>query len=164
MPPATTKGPTSPDVAAINREFYDALWGKARLERPDRFNTWPLVSALLPSAPARLEIGPGLRPRLPIAGTHFIDISPPVIERLNACGGIAVPGEIGALPFNDQEFDLVCAFDVIEHTQDDRRVFAELSRVLKDSGVLIFSVPLYPDLWTEFDDWVGAERDLRQRR
>ena len=60
-------------------------WG--RLERPDGFNTWPLVSGLLGVAPERLEIGPGLRPRLPIAGTHFLDISAPAIERLRARGG-----------------------------------------------------------------------------
>ncbi len=135
MHPDTTKHPASPDVATINRTFYDALWRKTRLKRPDGFNTWPIVSQLLTFAPARLEIGPGLRPRLPIAGTHFIDISAPVIERLNARGGIAVPGEIGTLPFNDREFDLVCAFDVIEHTEDDRRVFGEVSRVLKDAGI-----------------------------
>jgi SAM-dependent methyltransferase len=116
------------------------------------------VSSLLPSLSARLEVGPGLRPRLPIAGTHFIDISPPAIERLNARGGFAVPGEIGSLPFGDQEFDLVCAFDVIEHVEDDRLVFGELSRVLKDHGVLIFSVPVHADLWTEFDSWVGHAR------
>lgn len=69
-----------------------------------------------------------------------------------------MPGEIGALPFSDNEFDLVCAFDVIEHTEDDRRAFGELSRVLKKDGVLIFSVPLHADLWTEFDDWVGHAR------
>jgi SAM-dependent methyltransferase len=149
---------TSRDVAAINHTFFDALWRKARLERPDGFSTWPIVSQFLPSAPARLEIGPGLRPRLPIAGTHFIDISIPAIERLNARGGLAVQGEIGALPFSDKEFDLVCAFDVIEHTEDDRRAFGELSRVLKEDGVLIFSVPLHADLWTEFDDWVGHAR------
>jgi SAM-dependent methyltransferase len=157
--PDTAERPTSPDLAAINRQFYDALWRKARLQRPDRFSTWPLVSELLPLAPARLEIGPGLRPRLPIAGTHFVDISAPAIERLNAGGGIAVRGEIGgALPFGDREFDLVCAFDVIEHAHDDHRVFGELSRVLKDAGVLIFSVPLHADLWTEFDDLVGHAR------
>ena len=154
----TARRSTSPDIAATNRTFYNALWRRARLERPDGFNTWPLVSALLPFASARLEIGPGLRPRLPIAGTHFIDISAPVIERLNARGGIAEPGEIGALPFSDREFDLVCAFDVIEHAEDDRCVFGEVSRVLKDDGVLIFSVPLHPDLWTEFDDVVGHAR------
>jgi SAM-dependent methyltransferase len=149
---------TSPDVVVTNRTFYDALWREARLQRPDAFNTWPLISELLPSAPARLEIGPGLRPRLPIAGTHFIDISAPAIERLNARGGIAVPGEISALPFGDREFDLVCAFDVIEHAGDGGLVFRELSRVLKDGGVLIFSVPLHADRWTEFDDVVGHAR------
>jgi SAM-dependent methyltransferase len=74
---------------------------------------------------------------LPIAGTHFIDISAPVIERLNGRGGIAAPGEIGALPFSDREFDLACAFDVIEHAEDDRRVFGEMNRVLKRRRVLI---------------------------
>src|SRR5213594_2933762 len=96
------------DVAAINRSFYDALWSRAHLQRPERFNTWPLVSELLPSVPSRLEIGPGLRPRLPIAGTHFIDISPPVIEQLKARGGFARRGDIGSLPFDDESFDLVC--------------------------------------------------------
>ena len=154
----TAKAATPPDITTANRQFYDALWAKAHLQRPDRFNTWPLVSELLPSARMRLEIGPGMRPRLPIAGTHFIDISAPVVERLNARGGMAQEGAIGLLPFGDREFDLVCAFDVIEHVEDDRRVFSEVSRVLKDHAVLIFSVPVHPDLWTEFDDWVGHAR------
>jgi SAM-dependent methyltransferase len=146
------------DIATINREFYDALWSQTYLERPERFNTWPLISGLLPSAPSRLEIGPGLRPRLPIAGTHFIDISPPVIGQLSARGGLAASGDITALPFRDGAFDLVGAFDVIEHIEDDRRVFAELSRVLKDGGTLVFAVPLHARMWTEFDDYVGHAR------
>ena len=148
----------SRDVVAVNREFYDALWSDARLQSPQRFNTWPLVSGLLAAAPARLEIGPGLRPRLPIAGTHFLDISAPAIGQLNARGGIAVAGEITALPFGDEEFDLVAAFDVVEHVEDDRQVFRELSRVLKDGGVIVFSVPLHAGLWTEFDERVGHAR------
>jgi SAM-dependent methyltransferase len=154
----TPRQSTSRNIVATNRTFYDALWWKASLQRPDRFNTWPLVSDLLPFAPARLELGPGLRPRLPIAGTHFIDISAPAIEQLNARGGIGVPGEIGALPFGDREFDLVCAFDVIEHVENDRLVFGEVSRVLKQDGVLMFSVPVHADLWTELDDLFGHVR------
>ena len=96
---------------SINRDFYDLLWSGSRLTRPDRFNTWPLISGLLPLALGRLEIGPGLRPRLPISGTCFVDISPPVIERLKALGGNAVPGEITDLPFSDGKFELVCAFE-----------------------------------------------------
>jgi len=145
-------------LVAKNSEFYDAFWSKTYLTRPERFNTWPLISALLPAAPQRLEIGPGLRPRLPIAGTHFLDLSPPVIARLQARGGIAQCGEITALPFPDGIFDLVTAFDVVEHVEDDRRVFAELTRVLKPDGRLIFSVPLHPARWTAFDDLVGHAR------
>ena len=146
------------NIVAANREFYDALWSRAQLERPNRFNTWPLISELLSGARARLEIGPGLRPRLPIPGTHFLDISAPAIERLNARGGSAVAGEITALPFRDGEFDLVCAFDVIEHAEDNQQVFRELSRVLQDGAMLVFSVPLYEKHWTAFDDCVGHAR------
>ncbi|MBC7961750.1 MAG: class I SAM-dependent methyltransferase [Steroidobacteraceae bacterium] len=146
------------DSNAANRNFYDTLWSETHLKRPDCFNTWPLISSLLPLAPERLEIGPGLRPRLPISGTCFVDISPPVIERLTARGGLAVSGEITDLPFGAGKFDLVCAFDVIEHTEDDRRVFGEVSRVLKQDGIFIFSVPLHAAFWTEFDAFVGHVR------
>ena len=146
-----------PDIAA-NRRFYDGLWSASFLVRPQRFNTWPLLSPLAASAPARLEIGPGLRPRLPIAGTSFVDISRPAISRLKALGGLATLGEITALPFPDRTFDLLCAFDIIEHVEDDRQVFRELSRVARDDATIIFSVPLHPARWTAFDDLVGHVR------
>jgi len=149
------------DLAARNRAFYDTLWSETYLIQPERFNTWPLISSLLPDSAKRLEVGPGLRPRLPIADTHFIDASPPAIERLKSRGGIALSGEITALPFDDQTFDLVAAFDVIEHVEDERRVFAELTRVLKENGRLVFSVPLHPAHWTVFDDYVGHARRYR---
>ena len=145
-------------LVAKNSRFYEALWSRTYLTRPERFNTWPLVSALLPGAPRRLEIGPGLRPRLPLAGTLFLDLSPRVVERLKIGGGKALSGEITALPFSDGMFDLVAAFDVVEHVEDERKVFAELSRVLKPGGRLILSVPLHPDKWTDFDDCVGHAR------
>lgn len=142
----------------INRNFYDVLWSQSELQRPDRFNTWPLISEFLPHAALRLELGPGLRPRLPISGTHFVDISPPVIERLIAQGGIALSAEITELPFSDNTFDLVCAFDVIEHVEDDRQVFFQASRVLKEGGFFIFAVPIHARYWTNFDAIVGHVR------
>jgi SAM-dependent methyltransferase len=146
------------DSTSINRDFYDRLWSESRLMRPERFNTWPLISGLVPRAPERLEIGPGLRPRLPISGTRFVDISPPVIEQLKTRGAVAVSAEISDLPFSDKTFDLVCSFDVVEHVEDDRPVFAEVSRVLKDGGVFIFSVPIHARYWTRFDEIVGHVR------
>jgi SAM-dependent methyltransferase len=141
-----------------NRSFYDALWSKTYLTNPKIFNTWPLVSSLVPSAPMRLEVGAGMRPRLPIAGTHFIDASPPAVTRLSSSGGFARCGHITDLPFDDAKFDFVAAFDVIEHVDDGPRAIAELCRVMSKDGCLVFSVPLHPEHWTEFDDVVGHSR------
>lgn len=146
------------NLVAKNGRFYDAFWANTYLTRPERFNTWPVVTSLLPTAAMRLEVGAGLRPRLPIAGTHFIDISSPAIARLNAAGGIARSGQITELPYEPASFDLVMACDVIEHVDNDRRAFAELSRVLKPNGHMIFSVPLHASHWTEFDNYVGHAR------
>jgi SAM-dependent methyltransferase len=81
-----------------------------------------------------------------------------VIERLSTNGGIAVSAEITDLPFSPGKFELVCAFDVVEHTEDDQRVFCEVSRVLKQGGYFIFSVPVHAGLWTKFDEFVGHVR------
>lgn len=150
--------PSPRDLTEVNRDFYDALWADTYVERPERFNTWGLVAGFLPQSSVRLEVGPGLRPRLPLHGTDFIDLSATAVARLNALGGCAVEGEITALPFAAGRFDLVAAFDVIEHVDDDRRVFGELSRVLKPGGVLLCSVPLHASHWTSFDACVGHAR------
>lgn len=156
--PAAVSLPGTGDLVGRNSRFYDAFWARTYLTRPESFNTWPLVSRLLADAPQRLEIGPGLRPRLPIAGTQFLDLSPPAVARLQARGGLARTGEITALPYAAGRFDLVAAFDVVEHVEDDGRVFAELTRVLAPGGRLVFSVPLHPARWTVFDDCVGHAR------
>jgi len=148
----------SPDVAAINRRFYDALWADIHLVRPERFNTWPLVCELNAAGSRRLEIGPGLRPRLPIPGTCFVEISRSALSQLVRHGGYAAQASAGTLPFPDAAFDLVMAMDIIEHVDDDEPVFRELARVLRPGGTLVLSSPLHPDSWTSFDDVVGHFR------
>ncbi|MGA6826064.1 class I SAM-dependent methyltransferase [Nitrospira sp. NS4] len=158
MPEVSARNAARSSSAAINQDFYDTLWSTSSVTSPERFNTWPLLSQLAASAPARLEIGAGLRPRLPIAGTSFVDISRPAVSCLKARGGLAMLGEITALPFPDSSFDLVCAFDIVEHVEDDRRAFHELTRVAKDHGTVIVSVPLHAGRWSAFDDLVGHVR------
>jgi len=148
---------TRSDIGA-NRRFYDALWSASYVVSPQRFNTWPLLSTLAASATARLEIGPGLHPRLPVAGTHFVDVSRPALSRLRARAGLTTLGDITALPFPDCSFDLMCAFDIVEHVEDDRRAFRELGRVARDGAAVIFSVPLDPARWSAFDALVGHVR------
>lgn len=61
-------------------------------------------------------------------------------------------GDVKSLKFKNEEFDLVCAFDVIEHVDDDVLAVEEMYRVLKKDGKLIITVPACPFLWSEHDE------------
>jgi SAM-dependent methyltransferase len=152
------------ELLLANRRFYDALWMGAKLVSPERFNTWPIVSPLLSQASRRLEIGPGLRPRLPIAGTYFVEISVPALTALHARGGLVTFSRAAALPFDDHAFDLLSALDIVEHTDDDDAVFGELARVAKPGAILLLSAPLHPSHWTSVDYIVGHRRRYEPRR
>lgn len=60
----------------------------------------------------------------------------------------------GALPAPipyDEYFDVVCAFDVIEHVEDDLGSLKALHAKLKPSGHALFTVPAHMWLWSEHD-------------
>jgi SAM-dependent methyltransferase len=149
---------TADKLLAQNRRFYDGLWAHAKLIGPEKFNTWTLIAPLAARHVPRLEVGPGLRPRLPISGTVFADISLPALSPLRAAGGHATAAAVTALPFPDGAFRLICAMDIIEHIADDFSAFAELARVAAPGAVLLLSVPLHPHAWTAFDALVGHHR------
>jgi SAM-dependent methyltransferase len=149
---------TSQQLVEDNRRFYDSLWAGCRLVEPHRFNTWPLVQSVLPASGQRLEVAPGLRPRLPIEDTHFVDISAAALEQLQSRGGRVTVGEVTELPFADETFDLVCALDIIEHVDDEGAALSEISRVTSPGGTLLLSTPLHASRWTHFDDFVGHKR------
>jgi SAM-dependent methyltransferase len=144
-----------------NRLYYDSLWSGAQLVEPERFNTWPLIQTLLSAGGPRLEVAPGLRPRLPLEGTQFVDVSGPALEKLTQRGASVVSALITSLPFADASFDLVCALDIVEHVDDDAAALRELSRVARPGAVVLLSVPLHPELWNAFDDFVGHRRRYR---
>lgn len=153
MPSAAKSG-----IQDVNQAFYDSLWSGVKLIDPARFNTWPLVQSLAATSPARLEVGPGMRPRLPIEDTCFVDISEPALQQLTALGGEAHTARISELPYDNNRFDLVCALDIVEHVEDDIAALNELVRVAKPGATLLLSTPLHPDYWTPFDDVVGHYR------
>jgi len=142
----------------VNRRFYDQLWSGARLVEPTRFNTWPLVSAVLPRSRRQLEVAPGLRPRLPLEHTRFVDISVPALGTLRARGASVLLAQVSSLPFPDASFDLVCTLDIVEHVDDDEAALSEIARVAAPGAVLLLSAPLHPARWTAFDDFVGHRR------
>ncbi len=47
------------------------------------------------------------------------------------------------LPFEAKEFDAILCTEVIEHLDDPLRCLSEMSRVLKDGGVLMVTVPFF---------------------
>ncbi len=152
------------ELIRANRGFYDSLWAGAKLIAPACFNTWPLLHELAAAAPRRLEVAPGLRPRLPLHGSCFVDLSHAALRCLQASGASAVHGMIGALPYGDASFDLVCALDILEHVADDEGALAELARVAAPGAAVLLSVPLHPAAWTAFDDFVGHCRRYEPER
>jgi SAM-dependent methyltransferase len=141
-----------------NLRFYDSLWADARLIEPQRFNTWPLVQSLLTHSGRRLEVAPGLRPRLPIEGTQFVDVSASALSKLSERGAHVVLGNVTSLPLASDSFELVCALDIVEHVDDDGGALSELSRVTRIGGTVLISTPLHLSRWTKFDEFVGHRR------
>ena len=155
-PTATAR--TDAELLLANRRFYDLFWSGAKLVEAQRFNTWPLVSSLLPQSRRQLEIAPGLRPRLPIANTQFVDISAPALKLLRQRGASVMVAEVSSLPFGNGAFDLVCALDIVEHVDDDKAALSEIARVASAGATVLLSAPLHASRWTAFDDFVGHRR------
>jgi len=62
-----------------------------------------------------------------------VDLSQVAVEWLRERGVIARQAEIQHLPYSDNEFDTVCAFDVLEHVPPDdlMQAISELKRVAR---------------------------------
>ena len=62
------------------------------------------------------------------------------------------------LPLADASLDIVTAFDVLEHLEDDDACVREVRRVLKPGGAFLVAVPCDPKLWSAHDDAVDHVR------
>jgi SAM-dependent methyltransferase len=69
----------------------------------------------------------------------------------NTFGLDFIQGSITELPFGNDQFDLTCAFDVVEHVEEDRLAIKELHRVCKPAGYTFTTVPTFKSLWSEHD-------------
>lgn len=113
-----------------------------------------------------LEIGCGTGYVLSGVARRFADVSLSASEVFTA--GLAyaaqrVPSatfmqmDARSIPFVD-EFDVVGAFDVLEHIQEDETVLAQAYKALKPGGHLLLSVPQHAWLWSPADDYAKHER------
>ena len=57
--------------------------------------------------------------------------------------------ELDGVP--DRHYDLIGAFDVIEHIQDDRGALESIAKKLKPGGTLLMTVPAHQWMWSSHD-------------
>lgn len=62
------------------------------------------------------------------------------------------------LPLRTESMDLVTAFDVLEHIEEDYLATAEITRVLRPGGTALIAVPADMALWSAHDEAVGHVR------
>lgn len=68
---------------------------------------------------------------------YFADAAPGTLRDGIRCE------DVQRLTYADASFDLVTHTEVLEHVPDDTRAFAELHRVLRPGGRMVFTVPLH---------------------
>ncbi len=138
--------------------YYDRVWTLGHVWSPQAWPEWSIIAPYLESCPRRLEIGAGLRPRLPVKDTLFAEISPIALDKLRGRGGLPLLASADQLPFPNESLDMVGACEILEHLPDDEPAFAEIGRVLRSGGIFFLSVPMQPALWTRHDDLAGHYR------
>ena len=132
----------------------DHFWFRNR----NRLLIWALRTHF-PTAQRLLEVGCGtgfvLRgikqafPKLELAGSElFLEGLVFARTRLPEVPLYQMDG--ARIPFA-AEFDVVGAFDVLEHIEEDQAVLGQLFQAVKPGGGLLLTVPQHPSLWSEAD-------------
>ena len=59
---------------------------------------------------------------------------------------------------DSHNYQYVCAFEVLEHIEDDIGALEEWCELLDDDGKLLLSVPAHPEMYNAADEWAGHVR------
>jgi SAM-dependent methyltransferase len=144
----------------------DSFWFRAR----NRL----IVSTLrahFPDAASLLEVGcgtgfvlAGLRrafPSMRLVGSELHEEGLEV-ARARVPDAELVQLDVLQMPFAE-EFDVVGAFDVLEHVDDDVGALAGMRRAVRPGGGVLLLVPQHPWLWSTADDVARHVRRYRRR-
>ena len=168
----------APELAKSNdgypEDMFENLWA------PEKENFWRRARKRLfiwahqrffPGASTFLEIGSGNGVNLMAFRTAFPDLviwgSDAYTFGLEAIrekveGVSLFQSDARFLPFRDQ-FDVIGAFDVLEHIDDDEEVLDAMCRATKPGGGILISVPQHPFLWSQRDECLFHKRRYTRR-
>lgn len=117
-----------------------------------------LLRRLAPPPGARiLEVGCGAGGNVPLLREFgaVAALEPDDESRAYAAERLGLAIQSGllpdGLPYAPESFDLVCAFDVIEHVDDDAGSVRALARLVRPGGAILTTVPAYPWMWSHHD-------------
>ncbi len=156
----------APELAAEDRGFREAFFASLAAVEADSFwfrarndlIAWAL-GTYFAEAGRILEIGCGtgfvlrrmrsVAPAAELSGSEVMSAGLPfAAERVPSATFYQMDAQ--AIPFRDH-FDVIAAFDVLEHIEDDAAVLDEIARALRPGGGLLVSVPQHPALWSAQD-------------
>lgn len=162
---ASDEGWDSAFAERLARSETRHFWFRAR----NRLVAWAL-ERYFPAAESLLEVGCGsgvvlaaLRAHRPVLRLAGSDLYREGLElaRERVPDATLVQMDARRVPF-EAEFDVVGAFDVLEHVEDDGAVLAGLRRAVRPGGGLLVTVPAHPRLWSVTDDYARHRRRYRR--
>jgi len=75
----------------------------------------------------------------------------------SGAGAMHLQFDIRHIPFQG-EFDVLGAYDVLEHIEDDCAALDEMRRACRPGGGILLTVPQHPWLWSNADDYAHHYR------
>lgn len=147
--------------AILERVEDEHFWFRSR----NRLIQWA-VGRYFPDAASLLEVGcgtgyvlAGLRARWPALELTGVELFTEGLDvaRRRLPGVLLLQADARQLPF-EEAFDVVTAFDVLEHIDDDAGVLGELFRAARPGGGVLVTVPQHRWLWSASDDAAAHRR------
>jgi len=87
-----------------------------------------------------------------------VEYSPTAAGVARSRGVPVIRADARELPVTSGSCQIVTAFDILEHIQEDYLAAAEIARILQPGGTALIAVPCDMSLWSAHDDAVGHVR------